>query len=227
MAKGGSFQNEIAKRLSLWWTDGERDDVFRSTQGSGSRFTVRKRGGKDTAYQGADMTFSDPVGEPLIKLFSIECKSGYSEKSSKKVSKAQEDIVQMLKAIISASPYDDPGVDKLLGQHTHNWCALDLLDSTKTKSLPTLMEMWTQCETDAVASGRHPMLIFRRLGKKPCIALNAPIINRLLEFNGALRFGVTQQVRLLPQNIVITSLADFEEWASPSSITSFTSRLKR
>jgi hypothetical protein len=78
MAKGGNFEREIAKILSLWWTSGEREDVFYRSHASGGRFTSRRKVGKDTALQGGDITASDPIGEPFVREFSIECKTGYS-----------------------------------------------------------------------------------------------------------------------------------------------------
>jgi hypothetical protein len=49
MAKGSSFEREIAKLLSLWWSEGMRDDVFYRSHASGGRFTMRRKSGKDTA----------------------------------------------------------------------------------------------------------------------------------------------------------------------------------
>ncbi len=81
MAKGGSFENEVCKELSKWWTEGERDDVFRRTAGSGGKATSRRKRGRDTAFEFGDISFSDDIGKPFIDLFNIECKTGYSTKS--------------------------------------------------------------------------------------------------------------------------------------------------
>ena len=81
MAKGGNFEREIAKLLSLWWSDNARDDIFYRSQASGGRFTSRRRSGKDTALQGGDITASDPIGEPLVREWSIEIKTGYGKKT--------------------------------------------------------------------------------------------------------------------------------------------------
>jgi len=75
--KGGNFEREFCKMLSLWWTLGERDDVFWRTAGSGARATVRKRKGKDTHGQYGDVQAVDPIGEPLMRLCTIELKRGY------------------------------------------------------------------------------------------------------------------------------------------------------
>jgi hypothetical protein len=76
-AKGGSYEREISELLSLWFSEGERDDIFYRSHSSGARFTARGKNKKDTAYQSGDITCSDPIGEPLIKNWSIECKTGY------------------------------------------------------------------------------------------------------------------------------------------------------
>ena len=55
MAKGPSFEREVCEKLSLWWTDGKRDDVFMRTSGSGGKATARRKKGKDTPFQGGDI----------------------------------------------------------------------------------------------------------------------------------------------------------------------------
>ncbi len=78
--KGKKFEKEIAKKISVWWTNGERDDVFYLTSGSGSRYTFRKKVGKDTKNSSGDIGILDPIGQPFLNIFSIEAKNGYSNK---------------------------------------------------------------------------------------------------------------------------------------------------
>lgn len=77
--KGSKFEREIATTLSLWWTNNERDDIFWRTQGSGARATTRSKQKKTTKYQYGDITFTDPIGKPLIDLFLVEIKRGYTK----------------------------------------------------------------------------------------------------------------------------------------------------
>ena len=77
--KGSSFEREICKKLSLWWTEGERDDVFWRTAGSGAMAKVRSKSRKTTFGQYGDIQATDPIGQPLINLCSIELKRGYSK----------------------------------------------------------------------------------------------------------------------------------------------------
>lgn len=63
MAKGGSFELEICKRLSLWYSNEVTDEIFRRN----------RRGGK------GDITFRLPEGKLLIDAWNIECKTGYSK----------------------------------------------------------------------------------------------------------------------------------------------------
>lgn len=76
MPKGSDFEREKCKELSLWWTSGKRDDVFWRSHSSGGRAT--QRGAKRTAGQYGDITASDPCGQPLIDVLTIELKRGYS-----------------------------------------------------------------------------------------------------------------------------------------------------
>lgn len=78
MAKGGSYEREVCKTLSLWWSDNKDDDLFWRTSGSGARATVRGRKGKTTRNHCGDICNTDSVGEPLIKVITFELKRGYS-----------------------------------------------------------------------------------------------------------------------------------------------------
>jgi len=80
MAKGGQFERDVCKELSLWWTEGERDDIFWRTSGSGARAKTRSRQqNKTTAYSYGDVTFTDPIGQPLIAKCILELKRGYGK----------------------------------------------------------------------------------------------------------------------------------------------------
>jgi hypothetical protein len=138
MAKGGKFELKIAKSLSLWFSKGERDDLVCRTDSSGGRATVRSAKNKKTnLYWYGDLKHSDDIAKPMFDAWSVECKTGYSRKNKKSVTK---------------------------------WDLLDLIDSMKK---PTVFEeMWEQCKRDADLSGRHPVLIFGRSLRFPCIALD-------------------------------------------------------
>jgi hypothetical protein len=73
--KGFGFERKLAVKFGLWWTEGDRDDVFWRTEGSGSRATSRAKRGKKTRFQYGDMTFTDPIGMPLIEAFNFEFKN--------------------------------------------------------------------------------------------------------------------------------------------------------
>jgi len=80
--KGGDFEREICKKLSLWWSKGlgeaPRDDVFWRTSQSGGRATQRMKKGIPTHGSYGDISAVDSIGEPLLKLFTIELKRGSS-----------------------------------------------------------------------------------------------------------------------------------------------------
>ena len=78
MAKGGNFEREFCKALSLWWSKGDSDSVFWRTSNSGGRATVRHRGNKKTKGQHGDVCATEPEGKPLIDAITIELKRGYS-----------------------------------------------------------------------------------------------------------------------------------------------------
>lgn len=77
--KGSNYEREICKELSLWWTEGGREDIFWRSSGSGARAKVRGRAGRATAGQHGDIAATDPIGGPFIDAFTVELKRGYSE----------------------------------------------------------------------------------------------------------------------------------------------------
>ena len=79
--KGSSFEREMCKLLSLWWTNDERDDVFWRTAGSGARAKTRSKTARDTFGQHGDVQATDPIGQPLIDACTIELKRGYNSLS--------------------------------------------------------------------------------------------------------------------------------------------------
>lgn len=78
-SKGSDFERLICKKLSLWWTNGERDDVFWRSSGSGARAKTRSKKGMSTFGQYGDIQATDPIGQPLIDLVTIELKRGYNK----------------------------------------------------------------------------------------------------------------------------------------------------
>jgi len=79
MGKGSDWERTVSKRFSLWWTDGDRDDIFWRTSVSGARATIRAKQGKKTKNQYGDLSFTDPIGKPLIDYFLVELKRGYPD----------------------------------------------------------------------------------------------------------------------------------------------------
>jgi len=80
-SKGSAFEREICKILGLWWTGGKRDDVFWRTSNSGGRAKTRIKQGRETFAQYGDIQATDPIGQPLLDLTTIELKRGYGRTS--------------------------------------------------------------------------------------------------------------------------------------------------
>lgn len=79
--KGSKFERTICKQLGLWWTDGARDDIFWRSSQSGGRATQRTKKGLQTFGSYGDIAAVDPIGQPLLQLFTIELKRGSSHKT--------------------------------------------------------------------------------------------------------------------------------------------------
>ncbi len=73
--KGGAYERYICKLLSLWVTNGKREDCFWRSAMSGGRATVQNRKGKRiNVRQAGDVTSVSPEGHALTDNYYIECK---------------------------------------------------------------------------------------------------------------------------------------------------------
>jgi hypothetical protein len=152
MAKGGNFEGEISKRLSLWFTNDMEETAFWRTSSSGARATSRKKVNKDVQVDDfGDLKAESPMGKPLTDFFTIELKTGYAKKAKSKAKK-----------------HDGKEVIKIT-----NWDILDAVDSNQGK--PQIYQFWEQVERDAEIANKEPLLIFRRNNKQPCIAMYTDI----------------------------------------------------
>jgi hypothetical protein len=85
--KGGGYEREKARQLSLWFTKDKNDDVFWRTSASGAKATVNLQAGKDVNFNHfGDIGAINTIGFPFIELVNIECKS-YQDFSLLKVLK--------------------------------------------------------------------------------------------------------------------------------------------
>lgn len=93
-SKGNTFEREMAKILSLWWSDGKSDDLCWRSSSSGGRATQRAAKGKTTKGAAADLT---PVGDEMIPFFDcfiVELKKGYNTDSI-------QDLIDKTKSVYS------------------------------------------------------------------------------------------------------------------------------
>jgi hypothetical protein len=80
--KGSAFERDTCKQLSLWFSHGERDDIFWRTAGSGARATCRAKQGLMTADSAGDICAIHPSAKCFTRISIWELKRGYSAKNS-------------------------------------------------------------------------------------------------------------------------------------------------
>lgn len=73
-SKGAAYERTLAVLLSMWLTDGEREDVLWRTAMSGGRATVARRKGRSAESQAGDLQPTDSVGDWFCSTFLIEAK---------------------------------------------------------------------------------------------------------------------------------------------------------
>jgi len=75
--KGRPFECQMSRQLSLWWTEGLRDDVFWHTHASGAIATNWAKKGRKSIGHAGDIQAVDPIGSPFLRAFALELKKGY------------------------------------------------------------------------------------------------------------------------------------------------------
>lgn len=73
-AKGNSFENRLAKDLSLWLTNGLLSDVLERSPSSGAKSTVRRKKNEKAANIVGDLISIAEEGNCLISKFVVEAK---------------------------------------------------------------------------------------------------------------------------------------------------------
>jgi hypothetical protein len=159
------------------------------TQGSGSRFTARKKVGKDTEAQSGDITYNIPEAKPLIDYCSFELKTGYGR---------SEKIFVKKKGNFEEKKIIKP------------WGLLDFLDSSQ--DTPVFAEMWEQAVCDAGA--REPVVIFRRNRKQACIAIRETFFCFLQSFVISEYKKNTIRLKLDESSIIFMKLEEFFDWCT-------------
>lgn len=76
--KGSSFERDICRTISLWWSNGRHDDMFWRSATSGARATTRRKVGKKTRGHNGDIAATDSDGERLMDCITFELKRGYA-----------------------------------------------------------------------------------------------------------------------------------------------------
>lgn len=198
-SKGGQFERDICKALSLWWSIDERDDLFWRTSQSGGRATTRrKKGIMNTAGGAADLMATSESGRPLTKVCLFEMKRGYSQKHK---------IVKSKKTGKFGIRKTRQGMD-----------ILSFLDKLKSTKDPILLEWWRKLEKERIATKRNfSFIIFRRDAKESCIVMSHKTFKFLLKRNGDF-FSMIIAILQPPEetSLVILKLDHFLTWCQPA-----------
>ena len=136
--KGSSYEREVCTLLSRWWSEGKRDDIFWRSSGSGARATVRGKKNQKTAGQCGDVCATDPCGEPLIDLLTVEIKRGYSSFSF-------QDLIDRQEA--SALQWWEKAVEQAIMSHELAGSFAWLLIVRRDRRVPLVFMPWFLSKT--------------------------------------------------------------------------------
>jgi len=186
--KGPQFERDCAKRLSLWLSENERDDLVWRTSASGGRFTQRKKYDKDTYNQAGDLCANNPRVQYFFDYILVECKNGYTPKKGKKAGYAVISVLQ--------------GLDKL--KKTRE----PILYSWWVKAVQ-------ECKD---AGRRHAIILFKRTSRNPCVLMEKRLILELSKYNGRYTHNtILIKLETYPI-LTICDLEQWLNWCAPQSI---------
>ena len=188
MGKGEDFEREQCRFLSLWWTNGEDPDVFWRNR---LRKTIMSPDGK---HQCGDIMSTKAIGEPFIRVFNVECKSGHSKTKAGKRTKLIP------------------------------WDLLDLIDYSEGLSQNkaedkkfVLLDFWEQTETDAKLTNRLPMLTFKRDYHVPVVVIDRHTYNLLDVYLGLYK-DVADRFLTLSKELYFFRQDQFFGWLTPEVV---------
>jgi hypothetical protein len=192
MAKGDQWERDLSKWMSLWWTEGHRDDVIWRVRASGSRATSRAKKGKATAGGAGDLKAEDIIAQPLFDYWLAEAKRGYDVKKGKKT------------------------------RNNESINVLYWLDKPHGTKHPRLYQWWLEADAKRKQQGRfEAVIIFRRTGKRAVIMMRAQAFGDLHHWCGNYE-GITIDIRYgntwEQGAFTLLDLEDFFAWCSPESI---------
>ena len=75
--KGGEFERNLSRQISLWWSGGQDDSWFWRSSQSGGRATQRAKKGKSTTNAAGDIAAQCHEAQKLLDCLTLELKRGY------------------------------------------------------------------------------------------------------------------------------------------------------
>src|SRR5271166_559205 len=73
--KGGNYERDICRKLSMWVSDDQHDNIFWRSASSGARATFQRKKGVENKDQAADISAISEEGFILTNFACIECKA--------------------------------------------------------------------------------------------------------------------------------------------------------
>lgn len=80
--KGGQYERELSRDISLWMSHGKNDNCVWRSSNSGGRATVRAKTGKETKEHASDFSAVNKIGRMFLRRFTPELKRGYNAKGN-------------------------------------------------------------------------------------------------------------------------------------------------
>lgn len=202
-SKGQEFEREQSRFLSLWWTDGQKDDIFWR-----NRVKVTSKT-PNAERQLGDLTAFHTIGLPFVEMFNIELKSGYSKTRFKQAKKANDER--------NKKRFEKGKEPIALSVKNVPWDLLDIIDGKSIDDNLEILNFWRQCESDAKLSNRIPLLIFKRDFHLPVVCIQKTTFHDIFDYQGQ---SIIRFINLFLGDDFLTFYrhSDFFEWLNPETI---------
>ena len=162
--KGSKFEREVCKLLSLWWTYGKDDAVFWRTSISGGRAKIRSKKNLKTFGQHGDIQATNPIGQKLIDVCSIEVKRGYTHHTfAEMLDKADHNKEQMYEKFVYQAEEDSANAN------AYSWLLIVKRDGKKALVFMPYPFKKELVNKGCILHKKHPIVSFSMEGKEDSI----------------------------------------------------------
>ena len=202
MAKGGSYEIEISRRLSEWITGKRKPELFWRSAGSGSVGTVSRKTNKETNIIG-DLMAIEQDGVWLMEHFAIEIKRGYGFKFDELLNR-QPDLLDWVGGKVTT---------REIKKGKHKGKIKNVRDEKEL-----ILVWWEEIKRACEMTKRHPLLIMKKDQYPPYIVFDYRVATIMGNMFGDIPNDNIKTHDLRGEIMFISKLEDFLGLVDPFTL---------